>query len=182
MSWLISIFQYFFPPDETSSNSQISNPIAKPNLDQTKPVRNDWVKIVAAPPPVKKQIPEPKKQIETRNISVIRKPSSSRSFQPDPPVDSPGEWISREEFLSTTRQKKSFGWFKCTCGKSWVSAHAQPVYKQGCKGCERKRLPDLLWRNDSHEPRPSKDNRLESPHDEDRCEACRAGVCIRSGY
>jgi hypothetical protein len=48
---------------------------------------------------------------------------------PDPPVSSPGKWVPLAVFIHL-RKQKSFGYFKCPCGKFWVSAHAQPIYKQ----------------------------------------------------
>ena len=92
----------------------------------------------------------------------------------DSPVDSPGEWVALSDFSG----RKSFGYFACGCSKTWHSAHAQPQFRQGCKGCNKKSLPAAMWQNDpGHYDIKSKDGRLEGAHDVERCEACRAGVC-----
>jgi len=92
-----------------------------------------------------------------------------------PPVDSPGRWQYREEFNGF----KSFGYFTCSnCEKSWFSAHAFKEYKQGCKNCNRYYLPDYLWENEKNENIDPKNEKLQGPHDTERCEACDQGVCI----
>lgn len=96
---------------------------------------------------------------------------------PDPPVDTPGKWISREAFR-VTGKNKSFGYFKCTCGKFWVSAHSFWEYMQGCQSCERKTFPKLLWDNYTYSRKAENDERLNSPHDQQRCDACKAGKCL----
>jgi len=100
-------------------------------------------------------------------------------FVPEPPVDTPGSWVTLEEFKQL-KQGKSFGYFTCKCGKFWVSAHAQVKYKQGCKSCEKKSLPVLLWINygSRRENLSDKLQPPQSPHDTIRCEACKAGDCI----
>eukprot|EP01118_Nematostelium_gracile_P007912 TRINITY_DN2597_c0_g1_i1.p1 TRINITY_DN2597_c0_g1~~TRINITY_DN2597_c0_g1_i1.p1 ORF type:complete len:130 (+),score=6.21 TRINITY_DN2597_c0_g1_i1:132-521(+) len=98
---------------------------------------------------------------------------------PPPPIEAEGEWVSREEFISTGR-KKSFGFFKCgRCHKTWVSAHAQPVFTQGCKSCEWKSRPILLWKNAEHNRSNQHSEKLNKPHDVKRCQACERGVCTR---
>jgi len=94
---------------------------------------------------------------------------------PDPPVDTPGRWVSPSEF----RGRKSFGYFRCTCGKWWMSAHAFPQYKQACKGCNVWSLPVWLWRNDQRKDRSEAVEVINhrGPHDQQRCAACIAGEC-----
>ena len=95
------------------------------------------------------------------------------------PVDSGGFWVPHSEFTL----KKSFGAFECSCGKTWVSAHAfgpSSNYKQGCKMCNVETLPKFMWVNDT----AKKDTTIKvldltkKPHDYSRCEACRAGGCV----
>ena len=100
----------------------------------------------------------------------------------DPPVDTPGIWLSREEFNG----EKSFGAFQClACKKSWISAHAFKAYKQGCQNCEMEELPLYMWQN--LRPREYQGNddyendEADKPHDQQRCEACRRGVCTGRG-
>jgi len=96
-------------------------------------------------------------------------------WTPDPPVDGPGEWVPTERFEGS----KSFGYFSCGCGRSWVSAHTHRAYRQGCKGCEVESRPYLMWQNHddgrTRERRDPEDSQAE--HDRSRCEACRRGVC-----
>lgn len=107
-----------------------------------------------------------------------------KSLQPEqlnPPVESGGEWVMRDEF----RGRKSFGAFECSnirCGKSWVSAHAFPIYLQGCQACNVESLPKFMWVNAERDERSEGDEtgKLDGPHDSDRCEACRKGVCSAS--
>jgi hypothetical protein len=91
------------------------------------------------------------------------------------PVDAPGEWVPREEFLG----RKSFGWFSCNkCNKSWVSAHAQCIYTQGCKRCETKSYPIYMWKNEGRKQNDeTKKIDTIKPHDSKRCEACKKGDC-----
>ena len=98
----------------------------------------------------------------------------------DPPfAGAVGEWVEREEFTG----RKSFGRFTCRrCRKGWLSAHAMPGFRQGCKACEKKSMPSWMWMNDDNEEeaRMGSDEREEGagrPHDQQRCEACRQGVC-----
>jgi hypothetical protein len=91
------------------------------------------------------------------------------------PVSSPGQWVPRKSFTG----RKSFGAFECDlCKKVWVSAHAFKEYKQGCQQCEAESLPLFMWHNFEHNDRHDDEGRTDDkPHDSDRCEACRAGVC-----
>jgi hypothetical protein len=98
---------------------------------------------------------------------------------PNPPVDTPGEWVYTDEFEG----RKSFGWFNCgRCGKCWISAHAQPKYKQACKSCNAYSRPILMWQNSEKGKQDKRDKRNEStkPHDRGRCEACKKGDCVDS--
>ena len=55
---------------------------------------------------------------------------SIKSWRPNPPVDSEGEWVHPHEF----KGRKSFGYFLClNCRKTWLSAHSFPNYQQGCQ-------------------------------------------------
>lgn len=98
---------------------------------------------------------------------------------PDPPVDEPGQWIPRHEF----RGRKSFSFYRCQCGKTWMSAHGYKDYEQGCQTCDRESLPVLMWQNEERYAGidlgdPDKPVReRDGPHDEERCAACRAGIC-----
>lgn len=100
---------------------------------------------------------------------------------PEAPVDSAGKWVLREEFLG----KKSFGFFACRCGRSWTTAHAQKEYRQGCQACDAECFPSYMWLNDPSVERRERADRdeLDVPHDFERCEACRQGVCsaVRMG-
>eukprot|EP00450_Noctiluca_scintillans_P000982 CAMPEP_0194494256 /NCGR_PEP_ID=MMETSP0253-20130528/12218_1 /TAXON_ID=2966 /ORGANISM="Noctiluca scintillans" /LENGTH=236 /DNA_ID=CAMNT_0039335351 /DNA_START=62 /DNA_END=772 /DNA_ORIENTATION=- len=89
------------------------------------------------------------------------------------PVDSPGRWVPRDEF----RGRKSFGFFVCTCGNRWKSAHAQPKYRQGCQRCEQQSLAMCLWYNEGPDTRPERETDDDKPHDSARCEACKHGDC-----
>lgn len=113
----------------------------------------------------------------------------SEPRKPDPPVDTPGQWVYRDDF----RGRKSFGFYVCGCGRSWTTAHAQKNVEedewfcQGCQGCDSMLEPYYVWENDpSSSPRDRSDRDLddEKPHDFDRCEACRLGKCtaLRTGY
>jgi len=94
---------------------------------------------------------------------------------PEAPVDCAGEWVLREKF----RGQKSFGFYSCGCGRKWTTAHGYKEYSQGCKGCEATCLPYYMWQNDTNAERRERTSRDESdgPHDFERCEACRRGVC-----
>ena len=99
---------------------------------------------------------------------------------PASPVSTPGAWVPLSDFHG----RKSFGYYVCSsasCGNKWVSAHAYPAYKQGCKrrGCQKYSLPTYMWKNDSNEPRDKKKEELinKKPHLRWLCEAGKAGVC-----
>jgi hypothetical protein len=100
---------------------------------------------------------------------------------PRPPVDTPGEWVPLEDFEGI----KSFGFFVCDeCGRTWRSAHTYPQFRQGCQGCETKAYATYMWENDPDAPRdprgPAEEDEDAEPHDQDRCEACQAGICSRA--
>ena len=87
---------------------------------------------------------------------------------------------------SMESREKSFGAFQClACKKSWISAHAFKAYKQGCQNCEMEELPLYMWQN--LRPREYQGNddyendEADKPHDQQRCEACRRGVCTGRG-
>eukprot|EP00992_Anisonema_acinus_P009727 TRINITY_DN591_c0_g1_i1.p1 TRINITY_DN591_c0_g1~~TRINITY_DN591_c0_g1_i1.p1 ORF type:complete len:209 (-),score=19.92 TRINITY_DN591_c0_g1_i1:116-691(-) len=122
----------------------------------------------AATPSRKKQF-KAKTSIDQHRVSVSRR----GTYVPDPPVDSAGQWVPRAEFEG----RKSFGYFICRCRHTWVSAHSFKLYKQGCQRCERQSLPNLMWVNEYDDDRESREGRTDGPHDEQRCEACRRGVC-----
>ena len=94
-----------------------------------------------------------------------------------PPFDSAsGVWVPATEFGGT----KSFGRFACAgCNKSWGSAHAYPQFRQGCQACNLETKPCCMWVNDSdnRSDRDTDSDEDKAPHDEERCEACRLGVC-----
>ncbi len=102
-------------------------------------------------------------------------------WRPSPPVDSKGLWVHREEFKGF----KSFGYYQCIkCCKTWFSAHAHPNYRQACKKCEVWEYPRYLWQNlekDVREKKPKEDEE-KKPHDQNRCEACKIGECLRAIY
>ena len=92
--------------------------------------------------------------------------------------DAAGRWVARKDF--PRNRKTSFGMFEChRCSKTWSSAHAQPLYHQGCKNCDDYVLPCCMWLNlnPPGDTRESDDDDSRAPHDHERCEACRAGVC-----
>ena len=106
--------------------------------------------------------------------SVHRKVIKKTSGFPPPPVESAGEWVLREDFPG----KKSFGFFKCTCDKTWLSAHAYKIYEQGCKTCEDFSKPVYMWVNNDVRVEPKLPVTDETrPHDKTRCEACSLGLC-----
>lgn len=101
---------------------------------------------------------------------------------PSDPVDSSGQWVTCDRFTG----RKSFGFFLCCCSKTWISAHAQPIFTQGCQACEVKSFPHLMWRNDENDERDSRDRDevSDKPHDSSRCGACRENCCrvVRRDY
>eukprot|EP01118_Nematostelium_gracile_P004098 TRINITY_DN1483_c0_g1_i1.p1 TRINITY_DN1483_c0_g1~~TRINITY_DN1483_c0_g1_i1.p1 ORF type:complete len:148 (+),score=18.41 TRINITY_DN1483_c0_g1_i1:149-592(+) len=101
------------------------------------------------------------------------------------PIDAPGRWLSRKTFIdSKIPCKGSFGAFHCReCKKIWISAYAQPIFRQGCQSCNQEIYPAFLWLN-QHRSRSSDDGdkkvlqmNTKVPHDKARCEACRVGKC-----
>lgn len=97
----------------------------------------------------------------------------------DPPIeDLLGHWEWRTKFTG----RKSFGHYRCSCDNTWVSAWAQPIYKQACKKCGTKRYPIFMWVNQPGRHRrdnefPQEETR---PHLSHLCEACKAGDCLNS--
>jgi len=101
---------------------------------------------------------------------------SIKSWRPNPPVDSEGEWVHPHEF----KGRKSFGYFQClNCRKTWLSTHSFPKYQQGCKRCEIERYPLYLWQNYTKDVKDKDKVDKTKPHDVARCEACRAGECLQ---
>ena len=104
------------------------------------------------------------------------KPIDAAELSPPPIPNVKGYWIQRPYFQG----RKSFGAFQCCfCGNAWTSAHAYANYGQGCRRCNIINLPMFLWQNQKAQ---KKNNLLQppaglKPHDRERCEACRAGVC-----
>lgn len=67
-------------------------------------------------------------------------------------LEGKGEWRKRHDFHG----KKSFGFFTCTCGAYWLSAHAfTNEFKQMCKTCRKWWQPELMWHNYSTPPTPA---------------------------
>ena len=103
----------------------------------------------------------------------------------EPPVDTPGYWVLRDEFNGV----KSFGSYVCESkkckNKKWISAHAYKIHRQGCKSCDQYTLPTYMWVNTDKDTikdiKNDTDKDTDKPHDSERCEACKAGVCIRNG-
>ena len=83
-----------------------------------------------------------------------------------------GYWVYREEYTG----RKGFGVFQCpSCFRTWVSAHARKAkYKQGCKHCEERVLPYIMWYSKERSEKPQE--KSTAPHDATRCEACQAGI------
>jgi hypothetical protein len=95
-----------------------------------------------------------------------------------PPVDSDGEWVTRDMFVG----KKSFGAYQCSrqaagCQDHWISAHAQPKYTQACRVCKEDCLPALMWQNAERGEGRKKADASTKPHLSELCEACAAGDC-----
>jgi len=106
------------------------------------------------------------------------KGEDDEEWRPDTPVDNPGEWVPTVEFTG----HKSFGFYWCQCKKFWMSAHGYPGYTQDCKGCEEPSYPFFMWVNEQQITgfefdKEKKVREIQGPHDELRCEACKAGVC-----
>jgi hypothetical protein len=54
-----------------------------------------------------------------------------------------GKWVSSQEYKM---KAKTFGYYQCNyCQKSWMSAHAQKGFKQGCKSCKRNFYAQFYW-------------------------------------
>ena len=130
----------------------------------------------------------PSKEHSTLSIGLHLAPSSvwlvshfstRKDSPPSPPIAGiSGEWVPTDEFEG----RKSFGLFRCDdCkpNRRWRSAHAFPEYTQDCQGCDEEVHPYLMWENDENNHSSSNDRRDASkpPHDRERCEACRLGVC-----
>ena len=121
--------------------------------------------------------------------SQPRKTRKGRASSPKvhthrPPFDSAsGVWVPATEFGGT----KSFGRFNCAgCNKRWGSAHAYPQFRQGCQACNLETKPCCMWVNypDNRSDRDTDSDEDKAPHDAQRCEACRRGVCdmARRGF
>lgn len=127
--------------------------------------------------PIQKHSGVTEKKKNNRNRKKKKKKTGRLNIEKlTPPVDNPGEWVERRDF----DEHKSFGAFECPrCHKTWLSAHAFPVYKQGCKKCDRKSFPKFLWKNE-HYGGGDNENKTDSnkPHDITRCDACKDGVCV----
>ena len=106
-------------------------------------------------------------------------PSLKHHDHEPPFTGAAGYWMSRENYSG----RKSFGWFCCpACSNRWSSAHAWRDYRQGCRRCEEESHPCCLWMNtERHDSRFRHDDD-DKPHDVERCEACRQGVCRRGLY
>eukprot|EP00035_Acanthoeca_spectabilis_P032689 m.19941 g.19941 ORF g.19941 m.19941 type:complete len:121 (-) comp5504_c0_seq1:158-520(-) len=92
----------------------------------------------------------------------------------DPPFPGAvGQWVPTGQFIG----KKSFGKYTCKCGARWVSAHAQPRFKQECKTCKDGYYPEVMWRNDPTVIREARSQTESKPHLASLCEACKRGCC-----
>jgi DNA-directed RNA polymerase subunit RPC12/RpoP len=107
-----------------------------------------------------------------------RKNKSQTPSLPDPPFPgAEGYWVEPSEF----KGKKSFGYFKCKCNASWLSAHSYTEYKQDCKSCRNSMIAILFWINNHGTTYGDNDEKDESkPHMRHLCEACKLGVCDMS--
>lgn len=95
----------------------------------------------------------------------------------DPPFpDCQGHWVWLGDL---DRHQNSFAFFECTCRRTWLTAHGNSRYRQGCQGCDVQSLPKFMWVNTATHRRRQHDNIDEDdgPHDSDRCEACQRGDC-----
>jgi len=101
--------------------------------------------------------------------------SASEDEMPSPPVDTPGQWVKTRYFEG----HQSFGFISCDCGRTWVTAYAQPDMKSGCRDCEEFSLPSLMWQNDQQQGRDrgSTFRELNGHHDCARCQICLKGKC-----
>jgi hypothetical protein len=100
----------------------------------------------------------------------------------DAPVDTPGEWVSREDFGG----RKSHGYFACSCGKWWYSAHTFRDFVQGCLQCEVGSLPLAMWVDFEEEEEEEEEEHIQSNYcrvceQEDShgnyCQACGRSEC-----
>jgi uncharacterized C2H2 Zn-finger protein len=106
------------------------------------------------------------------------KKKSKKPYVPAPPFpDADGHWVEPSSFSGN----KSFGYFKCECNASWISAHAYSEYRQDCKTCKKSMFAVLFWINNHRDSRSEKagvegadDSK---PHMRHLCEACKLGVC-----
>jgi DNA-directed RNA polymerase subunit RPC12/RpoP len=117
-----------------------------------------------------------KSKQKKKSKKKFKKPSS-----PDPPFrGADGYWVKPSGFNG----KKSFGYFKCKCNASWISAHAYSKYRQDCKTCNNSMMATLFWinhRNISREETSDNGEKDENkPHMRHLCEACKLGVCDMS--
>jgi hypothetical protein len=81
-----------------------------------------------------------------------------------------GYWVLREDFP----KNKSFGRFRCNCGRHWLSAHAyKEKYAQNCQSCYKRVQAYLMFVSTTKfDPSEKPES---SPHDAVNCEACRSG-------
>jgi hypothetical protein len=90
-----------------------------------------------------------------------------------------GAWLLRRDYLELKGERKSFGYYRCDCRKTWGSAHAFPTTRQACKECDEWSYPLLMWFNTEEKQArhiPDGDDR---PHDRERCERCCKGLpCV----
>lgn len=98
---------------------------------------------------------------------------SEEELPPLPFEDAEGEWVYTDEFTG----RKSFGAYYCHCDAWWISAHAFPKFRQGCKSCGRYVLPRFMWVNEAWRNPLERREERDGPHMRALCEACRAGVC-----
>lgn len=108
--------------------------------------------------------------------------SDEEDHDHDDPFDgADGEWVERERCPKNV----SFGMFQCPrCDNRWKSAYAyKQKFRQGCKRCEYKSKPCCMWRNyDDSTAEERDDTRDRRPHDGRRCEACKAGFCVKKSW
>ena len=89
-----------------------------------------------------------------------------------------GKWVRPDLIPEHLLNKTSFGFFKCFCKRTWISAYAQSIWRQGCKSCVYYSYPKLMWINDDKNEK--KDFSETPPHLDKLCEACYYGVCPKS--
>ena len=130
---------------------------------------------------ISKQSLHQHRQAKHANKNKNKKKSLAKKPTAPPIPDLKGEWVRPSDFRGT----KSFGFFicwKCANAPAWYSAHAFPRFKQGCKVCNIETFPQFLWQNAQRSNREEvgDSEKLNGPHQSDRCEACRSGMCVRS--